>query len=77
MFIHPNEARSITVREAARIQSFKDTFKFPVSRTQAFKQVGNAVPCLLAQALGTAIRTEILDRQSRGQIDNQVSEQEI
>jgi len=62
MFIHPNEARSITVREAARLQSFKDTFEFPVSRTHAFKQVGNAVPCLLAQALGTAIRTEVLNQ---------------
>ena len=62
MFIHPNEARSITVREAARLQSFKDSFEFPVSRTHAFKQVGNAVPCLLAQALGTAIRTEIFDQ---------------
>ncbi|MCL9814360.1 DNA cytosine methyltransferase [Natranaeroarchaeum aerophilus] len=62
MFIHPNEARSITVREAARLQSFKDTFEFPVARTHAFKQVGNAVPPLLAQALGTAIRAEIFDR---------------
>ena len=62
MFIHPNEARSITVREVARLQSFKDTFEFPVSRTHAFKQVGNAVPPLLAQAVGTAIRTEIFDR---------------
>jgi DNA (cytosine-5)-methyltransferase 1 len=61
MFIHPNEARSITVREAARLQSFRDTFEFPVSRTHAFKQVGNAVPPLLAQALGTAIRTEIFN----------------
>jgi DNA (cytosine-5)-methyltransferase 1 len=62
MFIHPNEARSITVREAARLQSFKDTFEFPVARTHAFKQVGNAVPPLLAQAIGTAVRTEILNR---------------
>lgn len=62
MFIHPREARSITVREAARLQSFKDTFEFPVARTHAFKQVGNAVPPLLGQAIGTAIRTEILDQ---------------
>ncbi len=61
MFIHPNEARSFTVREAARCQSFKDTFKFPGARTHAFKQVGNAVPPLLAQAIGTAVRTEVLD----------------
>ncbi len=62
MFIHPNEARSITVREAARLQSFKDTFEFPVARTHAFKQVGNAVPPLLAQAIGTAVRTKILNK---------------
>ena len=61
MFIHPREARSITVREAARLQSFPDTFEFPVARTHAFKQVGNAVPPLLAQAIGTAIREEILE----------------
>jgi DNA (cytosine-5)-methyltransferase 1 len=63
MFIHPREARSITVREAARLQSFRDSFEFPVARTHAFKQVGNAVPPLLAQALGTAILTEVLDEQ--------------
>jgi len=61
MFIHPREARSITVREAARLQSFRDSFEFPVARTHAFKQVGNAVPPLLAQAVATAVRTEILD----------------
>lgn len=61
MFIHPREARSITVREAARLQSFRDTFEFPVARTHAFKQVGNAVPPLLAQAIGTAIRTDVLN----------------
>jgi DNA (cytosine-5)-methyltransferase 1 len=61
MFIHPREARSITVREAARLQSFRDSFEFPVARTHAFKQVGNAVPPLLAQAIGTAIRTEVLN----------------
>lgn len=61
MFIHPREARSITVREAARLQSFRDSFNFPVARTHAFKQVGNAVPPLLSQAIGTAIRTEVLD----------------
>lgn len=60
MFIHPNEARSITVREAARLQSFRDTFEFPVARTHGFKQIGNAVPPLLAQAIGTAIRSEVL-----------------
>jgi DNA (cytosine-5)-methyltransferase 1 len=60
MFIHPTEARSITVREAARLQSFPDDFEFPVARTHAFKQVGNAVPPLLAQAIATAVRKTVL-----------------
>lgn len=65
MFVHPTEARSVSVREAARLQSFKDTFEFPVSRTQAFKQIGNAVPPLLAQAIGTAIKSSVFDRSRR------------
>lgn len=58
LFIHPdcNQTRTFTVREAARIQSFPDNFKFYGSRTQQFKQVGNAVPIILARALASAIR---------------------
>lgn len=59
--IHPREARSFTVREVARLQSFKDTFEFPVTRTQAFHQIGNAVPPLVAEALGTAVSKTILE----------------
>lgn len=62
MSIHPREARSFTVREAARLQSFKDTYVFPVSRSNAFQQVGNAVPPLLAEALATAILEDVLRR---------------
>lgn len=60
MSIHPREARSFTVREAARLQSFKDTYVFPVSRSKGFQQVGNAVPPLLAEALATAILEDVL-----------------
>jgi DNA (cytosine-5)-methyltransferase 1 len=61
MHIHPSEARSFTVREAARLQSFRDTYRFPVSRTAAFKQVGNAVPPLLAESIGNAIMSILKD----------------
>jgi len=60
MHIHPSEARSLTVREAARLQSSRDTYRFPVSRTAAYRQVGNSVPPLLAKQIGIAIRDELL-----------------
>ena len=59
--IHPTEARSLTVREAARLQSFRDTYEFPMNRTAAYKQVGNAVPPLLAKRIGQAICETILE----------------
>ena len=55
MFIHPAHQRTITVREAARFQSFPDSFVFKGSMTSQFRQVGNAVPPLLAEKLGKCI----------------------
>jgi len=55
MFIHPTQDRSLTPREAARVQSFPDWFEFPASQTHQFKLIGNAVPPLIAEALGNAV----------------------
>lgn len=52
---HPELNRAITPREAARIQSFPDSFKFLGPKTYICKQIGNAVPPLLAKSIGEAI----------------------
>ena len=59
-YIYPNRPRvepprTISVREAARLQSFPDAFVFPEALTYAFRQIGNAVPPLLAKAIGESL----------------------
>jgi DNA (cytosine-5)-methyltransferase 1 len=49
-YIHPTQNRSISVREAARLQSFPDHFVFDAPMTRMFELVGNSVPPLLAEA---------------------------
>ncbi len=54
-FFHPTQDRVISVREAARIQSFQDRYVFSGSITQQYEQIGNAVPPLLGKAIGDEI----------------------
>lgn len=65
-YIHPDNSqnRSLSVREAARLQTFPDSFYFESisskpSRTAAFKQIGNAVPVILAKSIATKMREVI------------------
>lgn len=56
LFLHPTEHRGMTIREAARIQGFPDSFQFPAEERTAFRQVGNAVPPPVAASVAGFVK---------------------
>ena len=71
MFIHPTQIRSLTPREAARVQTFPDTYQFSGSRSHVFTQIGNAVPPLVARAVGKGVLTYLSN------LKNQISKPKL
>ena len=65
-YIHPTQSRTLTVREAARIQTFPDQFRFDGPPSAAFRQIGNAVPPRLAYAIGQAVLMSIEEPEDAG-----------
>ena len=63
--IHPWEPRGITVREAARLQSFPDDFIFHGNMGDAFKQIGNAVPPLMSYNIAKSIKMAFSEKNRR------------
>lgn len=74
-YIHPdiNQGRTLSVREAARVQSFPDSFRFAGHRTSMFRQIGNAVPPLLGRAIAERIYEAIQRGSSSAPEPNLVS----
>ena len=63
-----DQMRTITVREAARLQSFPDSFRFAGAMNAAFRQIGNAVPPLLARAIGLQVLSDLRSRRAPGDL---------
>lgn len=69
MWQHPNKIRAISIREAARLQSFKDDYIFKGTKDKQYQQVGNAVPPLMARAVAESMLTAFNEAPEKYLID--------
>jgi DNA (cytosine-5)-methyltransferase 1 len=72
-YIHPRQNRTLTVREAARLQTFPDRFRFAGPPSAAFRQIGNAVPPAVSEHLGRAIRASLSSARPAGPSTQEVA----
>lgn len=73
-YIHPRQPRTLTVREAARIQTFPDWYRFAGAPTAAFKQIGNAVPPALGHHLAEAVTKSLARDEARSESSSDTAE---
>ncbi|WP_279120821.1 DNA cytosine methyltransferase [Holdemania filiformis] len=69
MWIHPEKDRAISIREAARLQTFPDSFVFCGSKDQQYQQVGNAVPPIMAKSIAKKL-AKLLNQGLETQVEN-------
>ena len=75
-YIHPRENRTLSIREAARIQTFPDRFRFAGPPSTRFQQIGNAVPPMLASAIASSLLRTLNDDSASECISNLSSRDE-
>lgn len=59
MWVHPTKDRAVSIREAARLQTFPDSFVFCGTKDKQYQQVGNAVPPIMAKAIAKKLASQL------------------